>query len=70
MKSILSPTELQSSSWIKIKTYLNIRVEDLRKKNDGDFNEIDTSRMRGRIAEIKNMLAAVEPPPALESDEL
>lgn len=70
MKSILTTNELQSSAWIKMKAYLNTRVDDLRKKNDGDFNEIDTSRMRGRIAEIKNLLAAVEPPPALESDEL
>lgn len=69
MNSILSDLEKQSAAWTKVKRHIEQRIEDLRRKNDGDLDPDDTARLRGRIAELKNLLAAVEPPPALASDE-
>ncbi len=54
----LLPTDLVSSTWLKIEKHLEERLNNLRAKNDNEnLKEHETAAMRGRIAEIKAMLA-------------
>ena len=46
-----------SPTWMKLKLHIEKRIEQLRKENDGDRTELETSKLRGRIAELKALLA-------------
>jgi hypothetical protein len=59
----LTQYELQSAVWVKLREHLERQLQDSRSRNDGDLNEIDTARLRGRIAVIKQILAFGEPTP-------
>ena len=47
----------------------NSRLEELRKRNDGDLSAEQTAKIRGRIAELKDLLTLAQPAPALVADE-
>ena len=49
--------DAQNPLWQKLKPYLEERLENLRKMNDGDHNDLGTANLRGRIAEVKALLA-------------
>lgn len=67
----LTNTERSSSSWLKIKDEINERIGLLRVKNDGDLSEVETARLRGRIAALKDLVAWGEPDqPIPVADEL
>lgn len=53
----LTKEERLSSAWGKIKASLEERLTSLRMQNDGDKNESDTAKIRGRISEIKRIQA-------------
>jgi len=57
----LENVDINSSTWIKIKDHLNERLNALRLQNDGDKTPDETSKLRGRIAELKMFLAIGEP---------
>ena len=65
----LSDFERHSALWIKINKYLLERVETLRSKNDGDLDQFETARLRGRIAELKGLIALGDPSPITSADE-
>lgn len=67
---ILTKVELQSATWIKLQEYIEEQIEALRLKNDASLDERETARLRGQIAALKNLLAAVQPPPAIAVDDL
>ena len=46
----------------KINEYIDGRIDSLRRRNDGDLSERETSHLRGRIAELRNLLAQVAKP--------
>jgi len=52
----LEPLELQSAVWLKLQTHMEERLGQLRQQNDGDLDPIATSRVRGRIAMVKEIL--------------
>ena len=60
-KSMLNEAELNTAVWLKMKKHLEKRLDDLRKKNDSDMSEAKTYKVRGRIAEIKELLNEAEP---------
>lgn len=60
----LSNEERQSALWLKLRAHLEDRLEALRFQNDGDRTPEETAKIRGRIAEVKNMLALDPPAPA------
>lgn len=60
----LTEIELQSAAWQKLKAYMEQRLDECRRRNDGDLNEIETARLRGRIGSLKELLAIGEPTPA------
>jgi hypothetical protein len=54
----LSAAELQSPLWQKIETYCKRRLSFLRRGNDNyTWDASKTQLTRGRIAEVKKMLA-------------
>jgi hypothetical protein len=66
----LSDIERHSALWKKIDTKLQERMEVFRQKNDADLNDIETAKLRGRIAMIKEIAAWGDPPhPAMAADE-
>lgn len=58
----LSVAERQSAVWLKIKAHLERRLDDQRKRNDGNLTADDTAKTRGRIAEIKELLKLGDAP--------
>jgi len=54
----LTDAELVSGMWMKMRTHLQARLDLLRRQNDGNLDPTDTADVRGRIAEIKHLLAA------------
>lgn len=62
---ILNAAEAQSPLWVKIKAHLEARLDSARLKNDGDLDEVETAKLRGRITELKSFLALDKPPPIL-----
>lgn len=55
-KPLLSAFDRISPVWTAIDKHLNERIEVLRSKNDGDLDQIETAKIRGRIAELRAML--------------
>jgi hypothetical protein len=60
----LSRNDIASATWQKLAKHLARRIDDLRAQNDGQLSELDTARLRGRIAEIKQILSLAEDLPA------
>jgi hypothetical protein len=56
----LSRNDRNSPLWLRIEGYLNARIELHRRRNDADLAPDQTARLRGQIAELKNLLAAGE----------
>lgn len=52
--------ELSSSAWMKLEAYLREKLVALRAQNDGDMSLEATARLRGRIAQVKFILALGE----------
>lgn len=61
--------DFQSETWRAIEDRANLRLEELRKRNDGDLSAEQTAKVRGRIAELKDLLTLAQPAPALVADE-
>lgn len=52
----LTPDELRSSVWLKLRAHLTHELTRLRARNDGNFNAEETARIRGQIAQLKMIL--------------
>jgi hypothetical protein len=59
----LTPQDLQSATWRKLEAHLTERLTALRAQNDGELDETSTARLRGRLAQIKEILALGKPGP-------
>lgn len=67
----LTNIERSSTAWLKLRDEINNRIGLLRVKNDGDLTEVETARLRGRIAALKDLVAWGEPDqPIPVADEL
>lgn len=66
----LTAAERHSALWKKISDHLNERLDTHRKNNDGsNLTHEQTSKLRGRIAEVKYLLGIGEPEePAIVPD--
>jgi hypothetical protein len=53
----LTPHDKASSAWVRIKQHLEARLVTLRTQNDKTMPEAETENLRGRIAEVKELLA-------------
>lgn len=60
----LTAIESQSALWLKLTDYMESRLDTLRRKNDNNLTDLETSRLRGRIAEIQSFAGLGKPEPA------
>lgn len=61
--------DFRSETWRAIEARCQARLEELRQKNDGNLSVEETARVRGRIAELKDVLTLAKPAPAIVADE-
>lgn len=54
---ILTIEERRSPLWRKLAEHYESRLESLRNQNDGDRVDVETAKLRGRIAEVKLLLS-------------
>lgn len=60
---LLERHELDHPVWLKIKAHLEARIQSLREQNDSlNLTDEQTSALRGRIAEDKELLRLGEEP--------
>lgn len=53
----LDQSDFTTATWMKLRAYCEKEIETLRKQNDGDLPPEITAKTRGRIAELKGLLA-------------
>ena len=63
---VLNQSEAQTALWRKIKEHYEAQLELLRTINDGNLDQVQTALLRGRIQEIKTLLALDKLPPGNE----
>lgn len=49
----LDYSDRTSQTWVKLTAHWTKRIEELRHQLEGDKSDIDTAKLRGRIAEIR-----------------
>lgn len=67
-KHELTLADFHSATWQKMKKHLQSQLESYRKENDGNLDNDKTQRVRGRIAEVKRLLALEDPTPKVMDD--
>jgi len=69
-KPTLTPAERDSALWKKIEAHYEAHILTLRTMLEGDRTPDVTAKLRGRIAEVKNLLALASdtPDPVQEAD--
>lgn len=61
----LDRRDFNGATWARLETYLRARIADLRQQNDRPQNtEQQTATLRGRILELKELLALPQAAPA------
>jgi hypothetical protein len=53
----LSDIERHSALWKKISEHLAAQIDIARKQNDGELNDTQTARLRGKIQAYKELLS-------------
>lgn len=56
--------------WPDIEAWAQERLALARGRNDGDLSEIDTAKLRGRIATLKELIALPEQKKLLEAQSM
>lgn len=60
----LTEQEIQSAVWIKLREHMEQKLAALRSQNDGDLSHEQTIKLRGRVAQLKELLALANTTPA------
>ena len=60
----LTEQERHSAVWLKLQAHMEYRLASLRSQNDGDLTMDETIKLRGRVAQLKELLALGQPGPA------
>lgn len=55
---LLTDADRNSSLWLRMAEHLEVRLYQLRRKNDNHLPVEQTAALRGSIAELKKLLAA------------
>lgn len=64
----LSERELNDPLWMKLKSHYEAHLIQLRASNDNEKTDIETARLRGRIAQVKAFLAMGTPMPEIDNE--
>ena len=54
--------ERQGQLWRDLMRHCEDRIAELRQRNDADLDERQTANVRGRVAELKALIALGNPP--------
>ena len=65
----LTPAEISSPLWMKLKAHIEARVAGHRRTNDSNLNTEDTAKVRGRIAEGKYILGLDNSAPQMDAGD-
>ena len=57
------------NNWQDIDAWAKLKLESSRNQNDGDLNEIETAKLRGRIALLKEIVALPQVRKAMEAQQ-
>lgn len=66
MKTEFTKGDKQSQGFLKMMKHLEGRLQELRIDNDKNLTESQTNNTRGRIQEVKSLLALAKDEPKLE----
>lgn len=67
MSLVLNQADRDSGLWQRLKKHLEHRRDVLRKKNDSPLlDERATAEVRGRLAQLKELLALDSPAPGVD----
>lgn len=70
MTELFDDDDRRTPAYKKLLAYLDDRIGVLREENDSaKLDALDTAHKRGRIAELKSLLAKAKPSPAFEVNE-
>lgn len=58
----LTDRDRDSDLWRRILAHLNQSLDSLRKQNDSPAGEVETAAIRGRITQLKALIALDKPP--------
>ena len=61
--------DYRSETWKALEERASNKLDSLRRKNDGQLDDLATAHLRGRIAELKDLLTLAKPAPAQEAGE-
>lgn len=53
----MNSNDFNSTTWLTLVVELEARLALLRSQNDATLNEIETAKLRGRLAELKRIIA-------------
>lgn len=60
----LTAFERDTPLWKKLERHLVLRLDEARRRNEADLNEIETAKLRGRVFELSALLKLANPVPA------
>lgn len=63
---ILTDSDKISPTWINLSKHLESRLEQMRKRLEGDLDQMQTASLRGQIKEIRRILSLAEDRPFVE----
>lgn len=66
---VLDLNDRSGAVWKKIKDHLEARLAKLRERNDKAMPDEATRMLRGRIAEVKDLLSLGTDKPRIESED-
>lgn len=69
LNAVFTKEDAVSPTWLRLRAHIERRIQVLRVKNDKAMSPEDTAALRGRIAELKNLLTMDKPSPAIVADE-
>lgn len=64
----LTAADKHSALWGKLSTHMGSRLEAYRNRIEGNLSPDETTKLRGRIAELKHLLAIGNETPAPSAD--
>ena len=65
----LEQNEIHSALWKKLKAHMEVELNTLRMRNDGDHDPVATANIRGQIARLKALLSLEKPVAAQVTDD-
>lgn len=65
-EAILSNADRQHGLWLKLASHMQEQITLLRKQNDGDHEPVKTAHFRGRIAQLKALIALADDLPEVD----